>query len=81
MPELKAFILPGGTQVASMLHLARSVCRRAEREIVALAESSSVREIAISYINRASDLLFVLARTVNAESGQKDVPWAKKSVS
>jgi len=78
LPELKAFILPGGTQAASTLHLARGVCRRAEREIVALAETAAVRDMTIKYVNRASDLLFVLARAANAEASVADVPWEKR---
>ncbi len=77
MAPLTAFILPGGTNAASTLHLARCVCRRAEREIVALAAKAPLREIVLEFINRTSDLLFVLARASNAESGTADVPWTK----
>ena len=65
LEPLKSFILPGGTEVASRLHVARTVCRRAERLAVSLAESSSVNPTAIAYLNRLSDLLFILARAVN----------------
>lgn len=75
LPPLKAFILPGGTPVAAQLHLARCVCRRAEREIVALAENASVRETALKYVNRAGDLLFVLARAANAAAGVAETEW------
>ncbi|MCG8449167.1 MAG: cob(I)yrinic acid a,c-diamide adenosyltransferase [Pirellulales bacterium] len=77
LPSLTTFILPGGTEAAATLHLARCVCRRAEREIVALAQQASVRELVLKYVNRTSDLLFVLARLANAEQGIGDVPWKK----
>jgi cob(I)alamin adenosyltransferase len=81
LPPLKEFILPGGTRVAASLHLARCVCRRAERDVVALADSpdEEVRPEAIQYLNRLSDLLFVLARAANAAEGCVDVPWRKES--
>ena len=66
LPELKSFVLPGGTEAAARLHVARTVCRRAERLAVALAEGSSVNPLAIAYLNRLSDLLFILARAANA---------------
>jgi len=78
LPELKAFVLPGGSQAASFLHLSRSVCRRAEREMVALAQVAPLRDTLLKYVNRVSDLLFVLARTANAEAGVDDVPWEKR---
>jgi len=78
LPELKAFILPGGSQGASFLHLARSACRRAERDMVALAQTVSLRDTLIKYVNRASDLLFVLARVANTEAEVDDVPWEKR---
>jgi cob(I)alamin adenosyltransferase len=71
----KHFVLPGGTAPAAALHLARTVCRRAERASVALAKSEPVSPSALIYLNRLSDLLFVLARTCNARSGTPDVPW------
>ena len=77
LAPLTAFILPGGTRAAATLHLARCVCRRAEREIVALAAESPLRDVVLEFINRTSDLLFVLARTANAEAGTADVPWEK----
>ncbi len=77
LAPLTAFILPGGTQAAATLHLARCVCRRAEREIVALATEAEIREIVLRFVNRTSDLLFVLARTANAEAGTADVSWEK----
>ena len=75
LPELKSFILPGGCQAAAILHLARCICRRAEREIVSLSQDTSVRKTVLKYVNRTSDLLFVLARAANAEEGVGDVPW------
>jgi cob(I)alamin adenosyltransferase len=77
LPTLSFFILPGGTQAAATLHLARCVCRRAERELVALSQQVPVREIVLSYVNRVSDLLFVMARAANAEAGVDDVRWEK----
>lgn len=81
LTPLTQFILPGGTQAAAMLHLARCVCRRAERMIVELSQHSPVREEVIMYMNRVSDLLFVMARTANSLQGVQDVPWEKDSES
>jgi cob(I)alamin adenosyltransferase len=78
LPELRAFILPGGSPAAAGLHVARAVCRRAERDLVALAQAAPVRPVVLSYVNRLSDLLFVLARAANAASGDTDVLWEKK---
>jgi cob(I)alamin adenosyltransferase len=77
LPPLRQFILPGGTAAAAELHFARCVCRRAERELVALHHASAVRPPALVYINRVGDLLFVLARVANAAAGMDDVPWKK----
>lgn len=77
LAPLTAFILPGGTKAAAALHLARCVCRRAEREVVALAAGAPIRSIVLVFLNRTSDLLFVLARTANADAGSADVPWTK----
>jgi len=74
LAPLDSFVLPGGTAAAAALHLARTIARRAEREITALAEGESVNPEAIRYINRLSDLLFVLARQAN-DNGAKDVLW------
>jgi cob(I)alamin adenosyltransferase len=79
LPPLRQFILPGGTVAAAALHQARCVCRRAERELVALSHVSAVRPPALVYINRVGDLLFVLARSANAAAGVADVPWEKPS--
>lgn len=75
MPPLTHFILPGGTPGAAALHVCRAVCRRAERCVVRLAEAEPVNPEAIVYLNRLSDLLFVLARWVNACEGGEEVTW------
>ncbi len=79
LPALTTFILPGGCQTAATLHLARCVCRRAERQIVALSLETTVQETVLKYINRVSDLLFVLARSANAAAGVSDVAWKKSN--
>lgn len=76
LEPLKAFILPGGSSAASYLHLARTVCRRAERHVVTLAHEAHVGEEWIRYLNRLSDLLFTLARLANRRAGVPDVPWS-----
>jgi len=75
LPPLTSFVLPGGTVVAAQLHVARTVCRRAERRVVALGHVSGVRGELIRYLNRLSDLLFVWARLANHRAGVGDVPW------
>ena len=75
LPALKDFILPGGGMAAACCHVARTVCRRAERETVTLARGETVRPEAIRYLNRLSDLLFVLARVLARASGQGEVLW------
>jgi cob(I)alamin adenosyltransferase len=75
LEPLKAFIMPGGTPKASALHVARTVCRRAERSIVRLQRSDAVPQIVIVYLNRLSDLLFVLARVANRRAGAGEVTW------
>jgi cob(I)alamin adenosyltransferase len=77
LEPLKEFILPGGTRAAALTHHARTVCRRAERAVVALAHNETVSEPARQYLNRLSDLLFVLARWLNRHAGQADVLWQK----
>jgi cob(I)alamin adenosyltransferase len=74
---LKEFILPGGTRAAALGHVCRTVCRRAERAIVALAQVDTVNDPVLHYVNRLSDLLFVLARTLNRAAGHPDVLWRK----
>ncbi len=75
LKPLKTFVLPGGSRAAAQLHVARCVCRRAERSLVALASRSPVREETIRYLNRLSDLLFTLARHANHILDVADVPW------
>lgn len=75
MEPLRAFILPGGSPVGAFLHLARAACRRAERSIVALARDAPVDPVLLAYVNRLSDLLFVLARYHNQKSGQPEDRW------
>lgn len=75
LPPLKEFILPGGTRAAGLAHLTRTVCRRAERSLVALGASEKVADEARVYLNRLSDLLFVLGRALNREGGRGDVLW------
>ena len=75
LPALKEFILPGGSMAGSICHLARSVCRRAERHLVEMSRAEYINPETLQYINRLSDLLFVLARTLNQEKGGKEVFW------
>ncbi len=75
LPELRSFILPGGTEAASSLHYARAVCRRLERDLVGLHGVEPLDEVVIRYVNRLSDLLFVLARAENARAGVEEQPW------
>lgn len=75
LPVLEEFILPGGKQAAALLHLARTVCRRAERSIIALKQKEEVRPAIIQYVNRLSDLLFVMARFENLNSGSEEIYW------
>nr|MBC8327465.1 cob(I)yrinic acid a,c-diamide adenosyltransferase [Planctomycetota bacterium] len=75
LPELKSFIVPGGCQAAARLHLARTICRRAERTVAALANDDYVDPRHQAYLNRLSDWLFVLARVANWRAGVVDVPW------
>jgi cob(I)alamin adenosyltransferase len=79
LEPLKQFILPGGTPAAAALHLARTVCRRAERRVITLIKQpgESVSAEIVIYLNRISDLLFVLARAVNRQCGVADIPWQK----
>ncbi len=78
LPPLGAFILPGGSPGACELHLCRTVCRRAERAVVAFRDEGSDNAFVIRYLNRLSDLLFVLARVENREEGTADVTWSKE---
>ena len=75
LPEMKNFILPGGSRAGAALHFCRTVCRRAERKAVSLADGSPVSPQALAYINRLSDLLFVMARAANLRAGGREIPW------
>ena len=79
LPELRAFVLPGGHESVSFCHLARTVCRRAERLIVALTDESPVDDLAIQYINRLSDYLFVLSRKIALEAEVGEVAWKPRT--
>ena len=78
LPALKNFILPGGSLVASTAHICRSICRRAERELVALMQKEEVRKELLRYLNRLSDWLFVLSRTLVKLEGKKEILWEQK---
>ncbi len=75
LEPLRQFILPGGSLAAAHLHLARTICRRAERAVVSLNHAETINSHIVVYINRLSDLLFVAARAANAQAGLADVPW------
>jgi len=75
LEPLKEFILPGGAKAAAYCHLARTVCRRAERKLIELHRTEKVTEISLQYLNRLSDLLFVMCRMINKEAGVADVLW------
>jgi cob(I)alamin adenosyltransferase len=76
LPALRQFILPGGNGAASALHLARTVCRRAERRVLALVRGGQVSRDVLVYLNRLSDFLFTLARIANFRAGVHDIPWS-----
>jgi cob(I)alamin adenosyltransferase len=75
LPSLKDFVLPAGTRAAALAHAARTVCRRAERRLVTLSRKQKLAPPLTSYLNRLSDLLFVLARELNRIAGRRDVLW------
>ena len=75
LPPLKEFILPGGSSAAAHAHVVRAVCRRAERSVVALAETGTPPSLAARYLNRLSDLMFILCRALNRAAGVPDVLW------
>lgn len=79
LDPLENFVLPGGSSAGAALHVARAVCRRAEREVVALARREPVERVVIRYLNRLSDALFVLARAANLEAGVDDILWDSRS--
>ncbi len=80
LPPLKEFILPGGSRTAALCHLSRTICRRAERSVVALASSEALSPYVMQYLNRLSDLLFVLGRVLNRRAGHPDVLWQKSAL-
>ena len=75
LPELKSFVLPGGSEVAARLHIARTVCRRAERDALVASSVHALNPLTLVYLNRLSDLLFILARAANAASGDEEPLW------
>ncbi len=75
LPELRSFVLPGGTETAAWLHVARTTCRRAERETLLAAREHDVNRLVLVYLNRLSDLLFILARAANATAGRDEPLW------
>ncbi len=78
MPELKNFILPGGGKAGSLLHIARTISRRAERRVIALTQEEQIDNQIVIYLNRLSDLLFTMARFVNYKEKKKETIWRKK---
>ena len=79
LPPLKEFILPGGSREAAQCHIARAVCRRAERKMVQLQQTESINPAGLKYLNRLSDLLFVMSRAINRALGHADVLWQPKT--
>ena len=75
LPDFQGFVLPGGTMAASQCHVCRTVCRRAERRIVALAEEAAVEPDILQYVNRLSDYLFILAKIINFNAGHNEILW------
>ena len=75
LPELRSFVLPGGTEAAARLHVARTICRRAEREVLLGAKEVELNPLVLRYLNRLSDLLFILARAANAADGRDEPLW------
>jgi cob(I)alamin adenosyltransferase len=79
LAPLKEFILPGGSKAAAVCHVARTVCRRAERKLITLNTAEKVTPISLQYLNRLSDLLFVMCRSINKDAGVSDVMWQNKA--
>jgi cob(I)alamin adenosyltransferase len=75
LPELRSFVLPGGTETAARLHVARTICRRAEREVLLGAQEVELNPLVLAYLNRLSDLLFILARAANDAGGHDEPLW------
>ena len=78
LPHLENFVLPGGNKDSSVIHITRTVCRRAERSLIKAEESDSVEKSCFIYLNRLSDFLFVLARKVNIDSGVEELLWSQE---
>ena len=78
LPVMKSFVLPGGHIIVSYCHIARCVCRRGERAVIALSENSFVHELVIKYMNRLSDYLFVLSRKFSHDLNAEEIPWKPK---
>lgn len=79
LQPLKEFILPGGSRAAAYCHLARTVCRRAERQLTRLSREEAVTPVSLQYLNRLSDLLFVMCRILNKDAGKADVLWKNET--
>jgi cob(I)alamin adenosyltransferase len=75
LPELRSFVLPGGTEAAARLHVARTICRRAERDVLLGSQEVDLNPLVLRYLNRLSDLLFILARAANASAGRDEPLW------
>ena len=75
LPELRSFVLPGGTEASARLHVARTICRRAERDVLLGAQEVDLNPLVLRYLNRLSDLLFILARAANAAAGRDEPLW------
>lgn len=75
LPELRSFVLPGGAETSARLHVARTICRRAERDVLLGAQEVDLNPLVLSYLNRLSDLLFILARAANAAAGRDEPLW------
>jgi cob(I)alamin adenosyltransferase len=75
LPELRSFVLPGGTEAAARLHVARTLCRRAERDAILASKELGINPLVLAYLNRLSDLLFILARSANAAAGRDEPLW------
>lgn len=78
LPRLAEFVLPGGSCAAAMTHVCRTVCRRAERSLVALGKQDKINDAPRQYLNRLSDLMFILARVLNRHAGEADVQWQQR---
>ena len=78
VPPMKNFVLPGGHPIVSHCHIARCICRRAERNVIHLSETSPVAEIIVQYLNRLSDYIFMLARKLSHDLGAEEIPWKAK---